>query len=203
MHRLLDLLASGVHDTKNQLFFAESQVASVEAKHGLDLSEIRYAIESAAARLARTLAAYRLLRDDATITLVPAVVADLCEEIALDQRAHLAHGGIALTVACEVADEWALDRDLVADILNNALQNAARHARSQIRLHAFIDDGDLVLRVEDDGGGFADPDPLAHGVGLLVASRVAGMHRVGEHTGRLLLANGGTLGGAVLELRLP
>ena len=50
MHRLLDVLASGVHDAKNQLFAAESMVAAVEAAHGVDLGEARYAIEAAAGR---------------------------------------------------------------------------------------------------------------------------------------------------------
>ena len=39
-----------VYDTKNQLFYAESQIAEAEAKHGIDLSEARYAIETAAVR---------------------------------------------------------------------------------------------------------------------------------------------------------
>ena len=55
MHRLLDILASGIHDTKNQLFSAESLVAASEAEQRIDLSEVRYAIESAANRLSRTL----------------------------------------------------------------------------------------------------------------------------------------------------
>lgn len=203
MHRLLDVLASGVHDAKNQLFFAESQIAAAEAAHGIDLAEARYAIEAAAGRLSRTLAAYRLLRDEARLAIVPAVVADLCAEIALDQQKHLAQAGLSLDIDCTVRDEWALDRDLVADILNNAIQNASRHARHRIRLSAREDDGSLCLCVEDDGGGFADTDPAAHGVGLRVAARIADLHRRRERHGSLRLYNGGALGGAVLELRLP
>ncbi len=48
MHTLLDVLASGVHDAKNQLFVAESLIAAAEAKHGIELGEARYAIEPAA-----------------------------------------------------------------------------------------------------------------------------------------------------------
>lgn len=203
MHRLLDVLASGVHDTKNQLFFAESQIAAAEAAHGIDLSEARYAIEAAAGRLARTLAAYRLLREDAQLAVVPTIVADLCEEVALDQKKHLAHGGVTLSVECRVEDEWPLDRDLITDVLNNALQNAARHARSRIRLVVASEDDGLCFRVEDDGDGFADTDPAAHGVGLLVAARIAAMHRRQDRQGRLVLANGGAFGGAVFELHLP
>lgn len=201
MQRMLDVLASGVHDAKNQLFFAESQIAATEATHGIDLSEARYAIEAAAGRLSRTLTAYRLLRHDARLAVVPTVVADLCDEIALAQRRHLALAGIELEVDCSVRDEWPLDRDLVTDVINNAVQNAGRYARQRIRLTASDDAEGLLLRVDDDGPGLADP---AHrGTGLLVAERIAALHARGERHGQLTLSNGSPLGGAVFALRLP
>ncbi len=202
MHRLLDVLASGVHDTKNQLFYAESQIAEAEAKHGLDLSEARYAIETAAVRLTRTLTAYHLLRNDATLAVVPVVVADLCDEVVLDQRRHLAHAGIELVHSCSVQDEWPLDRDLITDVLNNAVQNAGRHARSRVRLTAWNEGDGLHFRVEDDGPGYADPDG-GRSTGLIVAERVASLHERQGRCGSMHLANGGELAGAVFELRLP
>ena len=202
MHRLLDVLASGVHDTKNQLFYAESQIAEAEAKHGLDLSEARYAIETAAVRLTRTLTAYHLLRNDATLAVVPVVVADLCDEVVLDQRRHLAHAGIELVHSCSVQDEWPLDRDLITDVLNNAVQNAGRHARSRVRLTAWNEGDGLHFRVEDDGPGYADPDG-GRSTGLIVAERVASLHERQGRCGSMHLANGGEFGGAVFELRLP
>lgn len=202
MHRLLDVLASGVHDTKNQLFFAESQIAAAEAAHGIDLSEARYAIEAASGRLSRTLTAYHLLRQDAALAVVPTVVDDLCSEIALDQKKHLAHANIALEVNCAVRDEWPLDRDLMTDVLNNAVQNAGRHARSKVRLSAWNDDMTLFFRVEDDGAGYADPEN-GRSTGLIVAERIASLHEKKQRHGSMHLSNGGELGGAIFELRLP
>lgn len=202
MHRLLDVLASGVHDTKNQLFSAESQIAEAEARYGIDLSEARYAIEAAAGRLSRTLAAYHLLRNDARLSVVPVVIDDLCAEVALDQKKHLAHGGIELEVDCSVRDEWPLDRDLMTDVLNNAVQNAGRHARSKVRMTAWNDDASLFFRVEDDGEGYADP-VSGRSTGLIVAERIASLHERQGRKGSMHLSNGGALGGAVFELRLP
>ena len=202
MHRLLDVLASGVHDTKNQLFFAESQIAAAETVHGIDLSEARYAIEAASGRLSRTLTAYHLLRQDAALAVRPSVVDDLCSEVALDQKKHLAHDGIALEVNCSVRDEWPLDRDLITDVLNNAVQNAGRHARSKVRLSAWNDDATLFFRVEDDGEGYADPEG-GRSTGLIVAERIASLHERKQRHGSMHLSNGGELGGAVFELRLP
>lgn len=205
MHHLLDILVSGVHDAKNQLFIAESQITAAEAKAGVDLGEARYAIEAAADRLSRTLAAYQLLRQGATLAVVPAFVPDLCDEAALAHRQHLARKGILFSVDCTVHEEWPLDRDLVSDMLNNALQNAGRFARHKVLLTTTRDDGALVLRVEDDGPGFADLTDGAPtgGTGLVVGRRLAELHTRHGRQGSLTLSNGGSLGGAVFELRLP
>ena len=48
MNTLLDILASGIHDAKNQLFLAESLIAATEAQHGLALGEALLAGGSAA-----------------------------------------------------------------------------------------------------------------------------------------------------------
>ena len=202
MHRLLDILASGIHDTKNQLFSAESLVAASEAKQRVDLSEVRYAIESAANRLSRTLAAYQLMRHGAQLAIVPVIVPDLCAEVALAQKHHLANSGITLTIDCQALDDWPLDRDLVTDMLNNAVQNAGRVARREIRLSAIEQGDELILRVEDDGPGFSTIPPTV-GTGLIVAEKLAALHRRQNRQGSLHLSNGGPLGGACFELRLP
>ncbi len=202
MHRLLDILASGVHDAKNQLFIAESMIATSEAEHGIVMSEARYAIEAAASRLSRTLTAYHLLRHDAAAAVSPAIVADLCDEVMLAQKKHLAFRSISLTVDCSVLDEWPLDRDLITDMLNNAVQNAGRYARQSVRLSAATDDGWLCLCVEDDGPGFATLPP-EQGTGLMVAERLARLHTRRDRQGSLRLSNDSALGGARFELRLP
>jgi signal transduction histidine kinase len=202
MQHLLDTLASGIHDAKNQLFVAESLVAASEAKHGVDLGEARYAIEAAAARLSRMLATYRLMRRGAQLAIVPAIVDDLCAEVALAQQHHLATAGIELRIDCQVCDEWPLDRDLVGDMLNNAVQNAGRFARSTVVLSALAEDNGLLLRVEDDGPGFASlPPPM--NTGLLVADRLAALHQRRGRSGNLRLDNTSPLGGARFELWLP
>lgn len=202
MQHLLDTLASGVHDAKNQLFAAEAIITRAEAEHGIGLGEARYAIEAAANRLSRALVAYRLLREGATLAVTPAIVGDICDEVGLTQKNHLAAKGIQLDIRCDVLDEWPLDRDLITDMLNNAVQNAGRFARSAVRLQATIADGDLLLTVEDDGPGYASLPP-AMGTGLIVAERLAQLHtRHGRH-GELRLDNSSAQGGARFALRLP
>lgn len=202
MQNLIDILASGIHDAKNQLFQAEVQLVEVERRDGVDLGEPRYAIEAAARRLSQTLVAYRLLRHEAPLAISPTVVGDLFDEVVLGQRPHLTHLRLALEVDCPVVDAWPLDRDLLTDMLNNAVQNASRYARRCIRLSAAEADGGLAIRVDDDGPGFAELPPAA-GTGLMLAAALARLHCRHGRAGRLELANGGPLGGARFELWLP
>ena len=202
MQHLLDILASGIHDTKNQLFSAEAQIAVNEQQHGIDLSEVRYAIEAAAGRLTRTLAAYQLMRHGAQLAIIPCIVADICAEVGLAQKHHLEAAGLQLNIDCQALDAWPLDRDLITDMLNNAVQNASRFARQEIRLTALEDGDELILRVEDDGPGFATLPPVG-GTGLIVADKLAGLHIRKDRHGSLCLKNACTLGGACFELRLP
>ena len=202
MNTLLDMLASGIHDAKNQLFLAESLIAATEAEHGLSLGEARYAIEATSDRLSRTLAAYRVMRHSATPAITPVILEDLCGEVMLAQKQHLATREIKLSIDCRVFDAWPLDRDLVTDMLNNAVQNAGRYALSSVKLSVISEDEWLYLVVEDDGPGFHLLPP-EFGIGLLVADRLAALHVQHGRQGSLTLNNKSSLGGARFELRLP
>lgn len=207
MQSVLDMLTSGVHDAKNQLFIAESTIVRAEAEHGIELGEARFAIEQAALRLGRILTAYRCQRGLLGLAIEMVRVADLLAEAELINGAHCRTAGLTLTIDGDAPDLlWPLDRELMLDVLSNALQNAARFAKGRIHLTASHTPGGLVLRVEDDGPGFAETDVLAmtpSGLGLFVAQAIAQLHCRGEIRGALRLRNGGELGGAVFELTLP
>lgn len=207
MHRVLEILTSGVHDAKNQLFLAESLIAQAEAAHDIKLDEVRFAIEQAASRLSRTLTAYKLRRHAGdALSISMAYVPDLLEEAAIINQPHCRHMGVNFTFDCPVHQSWLLDQVLVLDMLSNAIQNASRYAKNYVHASASIDQGFLLLRVEDDGPGFANPDieQMARlGVGLSVASELAHLHENHGRHGNCQLSNGGRFGGAVLEIRLP
>ncbi len=48
-----------------------------------------------------------------------------------------------------------LDEEIVLEVYENMLSNAVRYAKSRITVAAAIDDGRLLLAVEDDGAGFS------------------------------------------------
>lgn len=206
MQSELDVFASAIHDAKNQLFFAETAAARIEYDHKFDMSAVRGAIEQASNRLVRALAYYRVMRDGVGLSLMPISVPTLIEDGLAACLAQIESLGIDVGVECQVDDIWPLDRDLVIDMITNATQNAGRHARGRVLVSAHVEDGLLVLRVEDDGPGFAtlnEDDIHKRGIGLYVARRIAALHARHGRCGDVRLRNGGRLGGAVFELCLP
>jgi hypothetical protein len=203
MHHLLDILASGVHDAKNQLFVAESVItAALEAEHGIAMGEARYAIESAANRLSRTLAAYQVLRKDAAPAVTPVIVGDLCDEVVMAQQRHLALADIDLSHGLPGS------RRMAARPRPGHRHAQQRHPEcrplcaSKVHLQADVEDGWLLIRIEDDGPGFPSLPP-PYGTGLMVAHRLAALHVRKGREGSLHLSNDASLGGARFELRLP
>lgn len=203
-----DVLASGIHDAKNRLFEAQTLLAQAELDQRVSLPDARFAITGAAARLSSTLVAYRLLRDQQAMSILPVRVAELVEDSVLAVRTQFDRAGITLGIGEGFEGDWPLDRTLCSDVVVNALQNACRHARSSVSLAAERCGEGLRICVNDDGPGFSReffdaPPGERHGVGLFIADRIARMHCRKGRAGRLAVSNGGPLGGALFELFLP
>lgn len=214
---IVDVIASGVHDTKNVLFdalmrigVAAHEVSGNRRDEALDLlKDAGASVEQATNRLSTLLSAYRLARHENPVVLMPVLVGDLVEYAALRSPPSAQDQSRVHIVRSEVCpDTWLLDRELVADCLVNATLNALRFAVSRIRISATAENGWLVIKVEDDGPGFSPeltshPARMQSGVGLFVARRIAALHRQHGRHGRLILENGGAYGGAVFTLMLP
>lgn len=206
MAQSIEVLASAIHDAKNQLFFADNLIADVAAKHDIDLGTLREAIDRASSRLTRALLAYRLESGLLPLSISAASVHALIEDAVAIARAQYAHLGLHLESRCDVDGPWPFDRDLVLDVIGNALENAARFARAKVVLEARVDDGMLSIRISDDGGGLGTDAPAttpAHGLGLHIGRRIARLHQRRGQSGELSLHNAELGGGAVFELRLP
>jgi two-component system, LytTR family, sensor kinase len=105
--------------------------------------------------------------------------------------------GDRLTVV-EQIDDHALNSRLPSLILQPLVENAVRHGRSRIEIEASRQDADLIVRVRDDGPGFAPG--ASSGVGLSnTRERLALLYGT---RARLSTENGAN-GGALVTLVVP
>jgi signal transduction histidine kinase len=97
--------------------------------------------------------------------------------------------GVRVDWHCDVPDGIcaAIDRDDLAEALGALVENAARHAGSEVRISARCDDGQVSLSVRDDGpsippeqiemvierGARADLSGPGTGLGLAIAADIA------------------------------
>jgi signal transduction histidine kinase len=211
----IDVLASGVHDTKNTLFDALSRIDAVRhtlASSGAApaeplalLSEAYVAVERSADRLSKLLSAYRLIRRENPVVLLPTPLRDLAEYVRLRATAEW-QGTATLAIDPVPDDVWIMDRELIADCLVNALTNAARYASGKVVLGMRAESDWLCITVTDDGPGYADEviggQMPAGSIGLFIAGKLASLHERNGRRGKLTLATG-PAGGAVFSLLLP
>ena len=120
-----------------------------------------------------------------------------------------AERALAFTLDCPQDLSWRIDEGDAFEILGNVLDNAAKWAAHRVTARAWLEAGELHLRVEDDGPGFSDTQSIlqlgvrldervpGHGVGLAVVSDL-----VASHQGKLELSRAAT-GGARIDIVLP
>jgi two-component system, OmpR family, sensor histidine kinase PhoQ len=123
------------------------------------------------------------------------------------------YGGRRLRFQCEIdaALSARVDAGDLYELLGNPMDNAAKWARTVIRVRTRRESDALVVEIEDDGPGF--PDETGHllergvradsrhpGQGLGLAA-TAGIIEVYE--GSIQLARSGDLGGARVCMRIP
>jgi signal transduction histidine kinase len=109
------------------------------------------------------------------------------------------------------------DRELIGSVVANIVTNAIRFARQAIVVKVREENGEWVISVNDDGPGYP-PQLLdeqsayiqginsvsgSTGLGLYFAARIAERHARNGVVGRIVLANGGELGGGLFSLYLP
>ena len=220
-HLFETVLASTVHEMKNSLGLLMNQLdelgAELPAASAGRLSAIQYEASRINTSLMEMLALYKIDNQQLDVAYDEVVVIELIEDCVASFLPLAESRRIAIDIDCDDQLMGFFDANLVGIAIANIVGNSIRYARARIRVSARPEAGGLLLRIEDDGDGYPEAmlDEVAafgHGVdigsgstglGLFFAHTLAGVHRRGERSGEIRIANGGGLPGGCFEMRLP
>ena len=171
------------------------------------------------ARLVRDVSAVSRAEENVQpLVLVATAPADLVETAVQGvQPSATAKGLEVVTLVSGKLPDVAVDRERMEQVLANLLDNAVRHAHSQVTVSAWREPGDGVsISVRDDGDGIP-AESLPHvferfyradsardrsrggsGIGLTIAKAF-----VGAHGGRITAESAGARQGATFTITLP
>ena len=214
-------LASAVHDIKNSIGILVNYLETSIPELGPDAQKksapMLYEVKRVNDNLIQMLAIYKIGNQFYPFDLTENSIEDFVREIAEQNKSLLDYSGITLEVDFDEGLTWYFDYELISGAISHALNNATRYTKDKLRLSVKEEDGELVMRVEDNGSGYPKSvldagDAVSSGVnfasgstglGLYFSSMVAKLHKNRGKTGSMLLENGGKFGGSCFILRLP
>lgn len=214
-------LASAIHDMKNSISvlirFLDDNITKLEPDAQREAAPMLYEVQRVNDNLLQMLAIYKVGNEFYPFDLAENSIGEFVREIADQSKSLLDYLGIALEIDCDEDLYWYFDHELVAGVVAHALNNASHYTKDKLRLVAKEVDGELVIRVEDNGTGYPAQvleagDAVNKGVnfssgstglGLYFSSMVAKLHQNRGKTGTMQLENGGAYGGGCFILRLP
>ena len=216
------IIASTIHDVKNSLNIVLNSLDEVVQAAGDALpteqvGKLQHEARRVNNNLVKLLTLYKMENKGLAANIDEYPVREFLEETLISEQPTLSARNIKLTVACDDGLIGYFDRELIAGVLGNAINNAIRYAKSAVCISAEERDAYLALSVNDDGSGFPEgmlnqSGPQGHGVsfssgntglGLYFSAKVAEMHKNKNKHGSIELSNGHALGGGCFTIILP
>nr|WP_246072231.1 HAMP domain-containing sensor histidine kinase [Catenovulum sediminis] len=218
------VLASAVHDMKNSLCMLIqsidqlSQSSSHQSKEQAEeLARLHYEASRLNTNLMQLLSLYRAEKHQLPMTIEEHYIDDLIEEMIAKNEIYIEKRGLTIEIDNDEALAWYLDMDLVGNMLNDILINAMRYSKDTIVISTEIINDELHIHIQDNGDGYPQEmidlidlpmqdlnfDTGRTGLGLFFARMIAKAHKNQNKEGRIMLENGGKLGGSVFTLILP
>lgn len=218
------VIASTVHDMKNSLAMltqAHSQwLARLPdpARQVPEQGVIEFEFAHLNSMLVQLLGLYKLGVNQMPLQPAYHELDDFIEaQLACHQDVFASRGILATYDVDPLSPLGFFDRELIASVLANCINNAVRYARRAVMISVSDEAGQWVLTVNDDGEGYPaqmierqadyvqgiNQSSGSTGLGLYFAGRIAALHQRNGIVGRTEISNGGPLGGAVFSLYLP
>jgi len=218
-----DILASIIHDMKNSLGMVLNTLEEIglQSDSNSEQNQKVHLIQQEAKRLNNNLiellTLYKIENERISANIDEIYMPDFLMDMVADNQATAAASGIELSWHCEEGLSGFFDEGLIRGVVNSVVGNGLRYSRSKLVINAAMEDGYLVISVEDDGAGYPekmlaaqesidDHEQLLDGrtqLGLFFASLVVKMHRNKDKEGYIRLQNENRLSGGCFSLFLP
>ncbi|WP_426202824.1 sensor histidine kinase [Pseudomonas sp. TWP3-1] len=218
------VIASTVHDMKNSLAMLMQTHSQWLARlpeaqrHSPEQGVMDFEFAHLNGMLVQLLGLYKLGVNQMPLQPAYHELDDFLEaQLAAHQEVFASRGILATYEVDPLSPLGFFDRELIASVLGNCINNAIRYAREALLITVSDEAGQLVLSINDDGEGYpaemlerqADyVQGINHssgstGLGLYFAGRIAALHQRNGVSGHTELRNGGPLGGGVFSIYLP
>jgi two-component system, OmpR family, sensor histidine kinase SenX3 len=218
------IIASSVHDMKNSLCMLlgalDEIMTKCEPSHcpsSEGFNHVRYEGQRVNNSLIQLLSIYRINNGQYSLNLTENEVEECLEECFMESQGLLELKGIESELNCDDELLWYFDRNLIVGMLNSVVNNSYKYTKSIIKINTSIEDGYLIISVEDDGNGY--PEAMLHsenthetkidyktgstGLGLYFASKIASMHESKGKRGFITTTNDGISGGGKFSIYIP
>jgi two-component system sensor histidine kinase SenX3 len=221
-----DLIASSVHDMKNSVGMILSSLEDIgescDGEMTCQCSKeqiflLQYEAKRVNRNLMQLLTLYRLGSGHYGLAIDEWMVNELLQEAFLLNKPLLTLHNINLAIDCPDDMRVYCDRSLILGLLDNIITNALRYSHGKLLVRAEESNNFVNICIEDDGAGYPnamlegiadnvtkiDFQTGSTGIGLYFSQKIAALHKNGDHKGTISIRNGGSLGGAVFEVKLP
>jgi len=219
------VLASTVHDMKNSLgmlgeslnqIVAQIDPQSLNEKAQANYGIIQYETSRVNNSLMQLLALYKLENEQLPFCPNYCNLSDFLEEQMLKHSILLSAKGIECSLDVDEELESVFDESLIETVLENIIGNAIRYTESKIHISCKQEQF-TIIEVTDNGPGYPssmielagsymqgiNQSTGSTGLGLFFAQKIAELHSHKDQRGKIILSNGGELGGGKFELLLP
>ena len=217
------ILASSVHDMKNSIGMLMHQINQLQMEippEQADLGQLHFEAARLNNYLIQLMTLYKVDNQQYQFQSDECYLDEFVEDAVLMNQPILQPWGIVIEQQVDNDLCWNFDKNLVVGVLGNIVTNVIRYAKAKVKIYAGDSNGELCLRIEDDGPGY--PEAMlgqlekremgvdyisgSTGFGLYFSVLVAEQPCAAEdptRQGRVVLSNGGELGGGCFELYLP
>ncbi|MFJ2340301.1 sensor histidine kinase [Pseudomonas protegens] len=217
------VIASTVHDMKNSLAMlmqahAQWLARLPEQQNAPEQGVIDYQFAHLNGMLVQLLGLYKLGINQLPLQPAYHELDDFIEAQLVSHQDVFKSRGISAAYEVDPLSPLGFfDRELIASVLANCINNSIRHARHALLISVSDEEGQVVLSINDDGEGYPqgmierqadyvqgiNQSSGSTGLGLYFAGRIAELHQRNGVCGHTRISNGGPLGGGLLKLYLP